>query len=78
MCMDSQKLPNEWGVAYITPVLKEGVCHVCNNYRGYQKPAFSRFYSRIIRDLTEKEYTDKQKNMVDFDPFSHKLTIFSV
>ena len=54
------KVPEEWKVAIITLIHKNGDKRKCENYRGISvRSTFSRIYERILAKLVELEY----KNM---------------
>ena len=58
--INEQKVPEEWKIAIITSIHKEGDKRNCENYRGITVTStFSRIYGRILAKLVESEY----KNM---------------
>lgn len=59
------KIPREWKLRLMSPMLKKGDPHRCENYRGITViRTFSRLYSRVLRDLLENMQRLKQKNKV--------------
>jgi hypothetical protein len=58
--INGEKIPEEWKVAIITSIRKNGDKRKCENYRGMSVTStFSRIYGRILAKLVELEY----KNM---------------
>ncbi|XP_030765674.1 uncharacterized protein LOC115889741 [Sitophilus oryzae] len=54
MCVDRNKIPNEWKLAYITSIYKKGNRKDPNNYRGLSvNCTFSRLFTKIIRNKLE-------------------------
>ena len=54
-------IPKEWKIAHITPVLKHGDRKSCYNYRAISVTStFNRLLGRIVRDLRENVYSDKE------------------
>ena len=54
-------IPKEWKIAHITPIFKHGDRKNCDNYRAISVTStFSRLFGRIVRDLIETEYIDKE------------------
>ena len=61
MCINERIIPKEWKTAHITPIFKHGDRKNCDNYRAISVTStFSRRFGRIIRDLIETEYLDKE------------------
>ncbi len=61
MCINERIIPKEWKIAHIIPIFKHGDRTNCNNYRAISVTStFSRLFGRIIRDLIETEYLDKE------------------
>ena len=59
--MNERIIPKEWKIAHITPVFKHGDRRNCYNYGAISVTStFSRLFGRIIRDLIETEYLDKE------------------
>ena len=58
---DERIIPKECKIAHITPTLKNGDRKNCSNYRDISVTnSFSRLFGRIITDLIETEYSDKE------------------
>jgi hypothetical protein len=51
----------EWKIVHITPIFKHGDRKNCNNYRANSVTStFRILFGRIVRDLIENEYLDKE------------------
>ena len=54
-------IPKEWKIAHIIPIFKHGERKNCDNYQAISVTStFSRLFGRIVRDLIETEYSDKE------------------
>lgn len=60
--LNGDPVPAEWKEAYISSIHKKGNKLECSNYRGISVTStMSRLYGRIIRDLIEQEYMNKEE-----------------
>ena len=57
ICINEHIIPKEWKIAHIIPIFKH-----CDNYRAISvtNTFSSRLFGRIVRDLIETEYSDKE------------------
>jgi hypothetical protein len=63
LCVNEHIIPTEWKIAHIAAVCKHGDRQNGSNYRAISiTSTFSRLFGRIIRDLIETEYIDKEAN----------------
>jgi len=54
-------IPKEWKIAHITSIFEHSERKNCDNYRAISVTStFSRLFGRIVRDLIETEYSDKE------------------
>ena len=54
-------IPKEWKIVHIIPIFKHGERKNCDNYWDISVTStFSRLFRRIVRDLIETEYSDKE------------------
>jgi hypothetical protein len=61
ICINEHIIPKEWKIAHITPIFKHGDRKNWDNYRAISVTSnFSRLFGRIVRDLIETEYIDKE------------------
>jgi len=61
VCINKHIIPKEWKIAHITSIFKQGDRKNCGNYRAISVTCtFSRLFGRIVRDLIETEYSDKE------------------
>jgi hypothetical protein len=60
-CTNEHIIPKEWKIAHITPIFKQGDRKNCDNYHDISVTnTFSRLFGRIVRDLIETKYSDKE------------------
>jgi hypothetical protein len=61
ICINEHTIPKKWNITHITPIYKHGDRKKCDNYRAISiTSTFSRLFERIIRDLIETKYKDKE------------------
>jgi len=61
-CLNGKEAPQQWKVAYISPIHKKGSKKDCAIYRGISVTSvMSTLYGKIIRGLIEIENKDEQK-----------------
>lgn len=65
-CINKGDIPEDWKMAYITPIYKKGRKDICENYRGIAVTnTFSKVYGRMLRELIEegyKEYEEEEQS----------------
>ncbi|XP_030759056.1 uncharacterized protein LOC115884573 [Sitophilus oryzae] len=65
--LNGHPVPEDWKLAYISSIHKKGNKLDCSNYRGISvTSAMSRLYGRIIRDLIEEDYREKEEEQNGF------------
>lgn len=63
-CLNGHPILESWKMTYISSIYKKGDKRNCNNYRGISVTSkMSRLYGRILRDLIEDEYRDKEEKI---------------
>jgi hypothetical protein len=61
ICINKYTTPKEWRIVHITPNFKHGDKKNCDNYPAISVTSnFSRLFGRIVRDLIENEYSNKE------------------
>lgn len=59
-CLNCHSVPDQWKVAYISPIHKKGSKKDLNNYGGISITS-NELYRRILRDQIEREYSDLEE-----------------
>jgi hypothetical protein len=60
VCINEHIIPKDWKIAHITSTFRHGARKNCDNHRAISVTnTFSRVFRRIVRDLIESEYSDK-------------------
>ncbi|XP_030761326.1 uncharacterized protein LOC115886365 [Sitophilus oryzae] len=62
ICLNGHPVPEDWKLAYISSIHKKGNKLDCSNYCGISVTStMSRLYGRILRDLIEEDYREKEE-----------------
>jgi hypothetical protein len=61
-CLNGEEVPQQWRVAYISPIHQQESKKDCSNYSGISVTSvMSRLYGKILRDLIEEENKDEEE-----------------
>jgi hypothetical protein len=77
-CLNGEEVPQQWKVAYISSIHKNGSKKGCSNYRGISVTSvMSRLYGKILRDRTEEANKDEEEQTDSEQDHHVQITSFA-